>query len=186
MFTSNQSELSWSGRKDCQILLICQDEQWELTNGPTRFALAPLVSHLVSAHFSAPPLFFFWLYHTACGILVPWPGMEPMPPYWEHRTLNPGLQRSPWRVWEVHNLLMCLHAHMLSCFSRDQLWKTNLRTVAHQAPPSMGFSRQEYWTGVPFLPPGDLPYPGIKPSSPALADRLFTTRATWEAPIWVY
>ena len=130
--------------------------------------------------------FFFWLYHTACGILVPWPGMEPMPPYWEHRTLNPGLQRSPWRVWEVHNLLMCLHAHMLSCFSRDQLWKTNLRTVAHQAPPSMGFSRQEYWTGVPFLPPGDLPYPGIKPSSPALADRLFTTRATWEAPIWVY
>ena len=39
-------------------------------------------------------------------------------------------------------------------------------TVAHQAPPSMGFSRQEYWSGLPFPPPGDLPNPGIKPASP--------------------
>ena len=42
-------------------------------------------------------------------------------------------------------------------------------TVAHQAPPSMGFSRQEYWSGLPFPSPGDLPDPGIKPRSPALA-----------------
>ena len=41
-------------------------------------------------------------------------------------------------------------------------------TVAHQTPPSMGFSRQEYWSGVPFPSPGDLPDPGIKPRSPAL------------------
>ena len=46
-------------------------------------------------------------------------------------------------------------------------------TVAHQAPPSMGFSRQEYWSGLPFPSPGDLPDPGIKPRSPALqADAL--------------
>ena len=46
-------------------------------------------------------------------------------------------------------------------------------TVAHQAPPSMGFSRQEYWSGVPFPSPGDLPNPGIEPKSPALqADAL--------------
>ena len=38
----------------------------------------------------------------------------------------------------------------------------------HQAPPSMGFSRQEYWSGLPFLSPGDLPNPGIEPRSPAL------------------
>ena len=38
----------------------------------------------------------------------------------------------------------------------------------HQAPPSMGFSRQEYWSGLPFPSPGDLPDPGIKPRSPAL------------------
>ena len=46
-------------------------------------------------------------------------------------------------------------------------------TVAHQAPPSMGFSRQEYWSGLPLPFPGDLPDPGIKPGSPALqADSL--------------
>ena len=41
-------------------------------------------------------------------------------------------------------------------------------TVACEAPPSMGFSRQEYWSGVPFPSPGDLPNPGIKPRSPTL------------------
>ena len=46
-------------------------------------------------------------------------------------------------------------------------------TVAHQAPPSTEFSRQEYWTGLPFPSPGDLPDPGIEPRSPALqADAL--------------
>ena len=41
-------------------------------------------------------------------------------------------------------------------------------TVAYYAPPSMGFSRQEYWSGLPFPFPGDLPDPGIEPRSPAL------------------
>ena len=46
-------------------------------------------------------------------------------------------------------------------------------TVAYQAPPSMGFSRLEYWSGLPFPSPGDLPNPGIEPGSPALqADAL--------------
>ena len=46
-------------------------------------------------------------------------------------------------------------------------------TVAYQASPSMGFFRQEYWSGLPFPSPGDLPDPGIKPESPALeADAL--------------
>ena len=47
-------------------------------------------------------------------------------------------------------------------------------TVARQAPLSMGFSRQEYWSGLPFPPPGDLPNPGIEPTSPAL-QRVFNT-----------
>ena len=51
-------------------------------------------------------------------------------------------------------------------------------TVAHQAPLSMGFSRQDYWGRLPFPPPGDLPDPGIEPTSlvsPALASGFFTT-----------
>ena len=50
--------------------------------------------------------------------------------------------------------------------------------IAHQAPLSMGFSRQEYWSGLPFPPLGDLPDPGTEHASPeslALAGRLFTT-----------
>ena len=72
---------------------------------------------------------------------------------------------------------------MLNHFSRVQLFVT-LWTIAHQAPPSMGFSRQEYWSGLPCSPPGDLPDPGIEPESlvsPALAGRFFITSAIWEA-----
>ena len=57
-------------------------------------------------------------------------------------------------------------------------------TVARLAPLSMGFSRQEYWSGWPCPPPGDLPNSGIEPAflmSPALAGGLFTTSGTWEA-----
>ena len=56
--------------------------------------------------------------------------------------------------------------------------------VAHQAPLSMEFPRQEYWSQLLFHTPRDLPSPGIYPAlllSPALADRFFTTSATWEA-----
>ena len=57
-------------------------------------------------------------------------------------------------------------------------------TAARQAPLSMGFSRQEYWSGLPCLPPNNLPDPGIEPvslTSPVLAGGIFTTSATWEA-----
>ena len=53
-------------------------------------------------------------------------------------------------------------------------------TVAHEAPPSMEFSRQEYWSGLPFPSPGDLPVPGIKPGSHT-AGRRFTMWATRES-----
>ena len=56
--------------------------------------------------------------------------------------------------------------------SRVRLFATPW-TVAHQAPPSMWFSRQEYWSGLPFPPPGDLPDPGIEPRSPALQADAF-------------
>ena len=67
--------------------------------------------------------------------------------------------------------------------SHVQLFAT-LWTVACQAPLFMGFSRQEYWSGLPYPPPGDLPDPGIEPmtvTSSALAGGFFTTSATWGA-----
>ena len=74
----------------------------------------------------------------------------------------------------------------ISHFSRVWLFATSW-TVACQAPLSMGFFRQEYWSGLPCPPPGDLPNLGIEPTSltsPALAGRFFTSSATWEARDW--
>ena len=60
----------------------------------------------------------------------------------------------------------------MKSLSRVRLFATPW-TVAYQAPPSMGFSRQECWNGLPFLSPGDLPNPGIEPKSPTVqADAL--------------
>ena len=53
-------------------------------------------------------------------------------------------------------------------------------TIAQQASLSMEFSRQDYWSGLPCPPPGDLLNPGIKPMSPALANMFFITSETWE------
>ena len=72
---------------------------------------------------------------------------------------------------------------VLSHFSPVRFLAT-LWTIAHQAPLSMGFSKQEYWSRLPCPPPGDLPNPGIEPASlmsPALAGGFFTTSTTWEA-----
>ena len=69
---------------------------------------------------------------------------------------------------------VCVRALVVSSFSRVQLFAT-LWTAACQAPLSMGLSRQEYWSGLPFSPPGDLPDPGIEPTSPALAGGFYIT-----------
>ena len=62
-------------------------------------------------------------------------------------------------------------------------------TVAHQAPLSMRFSRQEHWSGLPFPSPGDLPDPGMEPefpASPALAGRFFTIKPLGKPHIYIY
>ena len=66
------------------------------------------------------------------------------------------------------SLLVCMPSH----FSCIRLFVT-LWTVACQAPLSVGFSRQEYWSGLPGPPPGVLPYTGIEPASPALSVGFF-------------
>ena len=75
---------------------------------------------------------------------------------------------------------MSLCARCLVVFNSVTSW-----TVASQAPLSMEFSRQEYWSGLPFPPPGDLPNPGtewVSLVSPALADRLFITEPPGKLP----
>ena len=92
---------------------------------------------------------------------------------------NPRL-RSPDLEAFATILFFCVYAKLLQL---SRLFVT-LGTVACQALLSMGFSRQEYWRGLPCSPPGHLPDTGIKPvclMSPALAGGFFTTSATWEA-----
>ena len=70
------------------------------------------------------------------------------------------------------NKTQCVKKVKVKSLSRVQLFGTPW-TVAHQAPLSMGFSREEHWSGLPFPSPGDLPNPGIEPRSPELqADAL--------------
>ena len=72
--------------------------------------------------------------------------------------------------------VLCVYVLALSCLT--------LYDPMDQAPQSMGFFRQEYWSGLPFPPPGDLPNPGIEPASPALTGRFFTTEPPGKHPMW--
>ena len=86
----------------------------------------------------------------------------------------------PWHCYLWDYVHACVHAKSLSCV---WLFATPWM-AAHQAPLSMGFSGQGYWSQLPFPPPGNLPDPGIKPGSllsPALVGGILTTSATWEA-----
>ena len=79
-----------------------------------------------------------------------------------------------------------MHACVLSSFCGVQLFVI-LWTIARWVPLSLGFSRQGYWSGMPFPSPGDLPDPEIEHASltsPALAGRFFTTSMTWEDIKW--
>ena len=110
----------------------------------------------------------------ACGILVPQPGIKPLSPALEGRflTIGPPGQSllchfktpgghclSSWS--SLLKLQLFVPIFMLSCFSRVWLFATPW-TAAHLSPLSMGFSRQEYWSWLPYPTPGDLLDPGIK------------------------
>ena len=71
-------------------------------------------------------------------------------------------------------LFVMSHCHLVAKLFVSGSYVT-LRTVACQVPLSMEFPRQEHWSGLPFLSPGDLPDPGIKLESPALAGEFFTS-----------
>ena len=85
-----------------------------------------------------------------------------------------------WLISKI-NSLTCIRVCMLNRFSHVRLFETPW-TIAHQAPLSTGFSRQEYWSGLPSSSPEDLPQPGIKTwVSCIVADIFFTIWATREA-----
>ena len=119
------------------------------------------------------------------GLLCPLPGDLPNAGIDRMSLMSPafadGFFTTSRTTWEA---LLEKCVCVLSCFSRIRLFAT-FWTVAHKALLSMGFSRQECWSGLLCPLPGDLLNPGIKPTSltfPALAGRFFTTNASWEAP----
>ena len=109
-----------------------------------------------------------------------------LPKLWNYKIACFTLpNRTPARIWRkpffctlsfmfaIARVCVCVHTHALGLSTSETPW-----TVACQAPLSVEFSRQEYWSGLPFPSPRGLSNPGIKPTSfvsLALADRLFTT-----------
>ena len=105
-----------------------------------------------------------------------------------HRTENSQLSFQSHRRAMLKNVQITAQLcsfHTLKSSSRvlHHIWLfATLWTIAHQAPLFVEFSRQEYWSGLPFSSPGDLPDPGIEPvspASPALAGEFFTTAPPW-------
>ena len=87
----------------------------------------------------------------------------------------------PWK-----NDIMCKNTNLECCLvTKPCLALATPWTVACQVPLSMGFLRQEYWSGLTFPPPGDLPDPGIKHTWPALAGRFFTTESPGKPFVYV-
>ena len=76
----------------------------------------------------------------------------------------------------MESMLMCMNHSVVS----DSLGPPQI--VAHQAPLSIEFSSQEYWSGLPFSSPGDLPDPGIKPTSPALQENSLPSEPLRKSP----
>ena len=86
------------------------------------------------------------------------------------KKINAGLKKVMMLLLVPAQLLNCVRLFVI-------LW-----TIARQASLSMGYPKQEYWSGLPFPPPGELPNPGFEPTSlvsPALAGGFFTSNTTW-------
>ena len=145
------------------------------------FPFLPCLSLLFFLHFFVKPpqtttllflLFFFWgmdLFAASCTVL------------WTSIHSSSGIlftRSNPLNLFSTSTAYSCVCEHTQSC----------LTVCNPMGPLFMGFPRQEYWSGLSLLSPGNLPNPGIKPGSlvsPALAGRFFTSWATREASIFI-
>ena len=108
--------------------------------------------------------------------------------YWWLQTIFSAWCFDIWS-WIYVYIYIYTHTYIHTVLGHFSYVRLCVTLWTHQAPLSIGFSRQEHWSGLPCPPPGDLPDSGIKPASfmsPALpGDRFFTIRATWEAYIYI-
>ena len=106
---------------------------------------------------------FWFLGRKACGVLAARPGIKPAPPALEGAVLTTGPPvRSQGGDFHSHGLTVVVKVLVTQlCLPFCDPW-----TAAHQAPLSFGFSKQKYWSRLPFSSLGALPDPGIEPTSP--------------------
>ena len=114
-----------------------------------------------------------WLLLTVLGAWVRWKKEKEMEGNWRQRKQNLCGRWLHWvKLWSMRVFVVIV------VWSISHIWLfVTPWTVACQAPLSMGFSTQEYWSGLPFSSPGDLHDPEIKPTSPALTGGFFTTES---------
>ena len=159
------SPLGWraseAGAVPIEMKMRCQNSNCEpWWQSPRQGTHAPSLGREVSS--SA------WLCHLQCDLSKS-PG---------HSILSSEMRIIVATLW----MLCAVRSHFSCVRLSATLW-----TIAHQAPLTTGFSRQEYWSGLPCPSPVDLPNPGIEIASlisPALAGWLFTTSTTWET-LWM-
>ena len=153
------TELNWA---ECNVLEVGKSKIRILA-----WYLGFLVRALFFIHRWIPPYcVFLWCRETLPLHCVSYKGTNPI--------------QKALPSWPAHPLV---HVHAQSLLSFPAL--CNPMECSPTGFSAMGFSRQEYWSGLSCPPPGNLPDPGIEPRShmsPALAGRFFTTNATWEAP----
>ena len=128
--------------------------------------------------------------------MVTWNNTKLLCKYWLIRSLSIHfLTLNKLQIYVINNHDIINFKILMPCENMSE-WVKSLShvrlfatpwTVAPQAPPYMGFSRQEYWSGLPFPSPGDLPDPGIEPRSPSLqADALPSELKGLEAVKWTW
>ena len=101
--------------------------------------------------------------------------------YSQVRTGQSTLNNTSLNLNRSKSIPVCVHMCVCARLVAESCL-TPLGPMDLQAPLSMEFSRQEYWSGLPFITPWDFPHPGIEPESPAFAGRFFTTSTTQKAP----